>query len=197
MRGARNIAVAGMPSSVEVGGIPYAVATDFRVGIQCERILDDPALSPAEQCALVVDQHFYGMPERPPACPETVAAVLGFHAANEFALFDAGKARGRAARSWCWDYDMPLVVADFQREYGIDLTDGSLGMHWWRFMALFRGLSDGSRCRGAVAARTADERKAGGADRARAVAAAKAAVALPPRTREEQIEIEKERYGIG
>lgn len=36
--------------------------------------------------------------------------------------------------------DAGPICADFQRVYGIDLTDPETTIHWWRFMALLEGL---------------------------------------------------------
>jgi hypothetical protein len=52
--------------------------------------------------------------------------------------------------------DQRRLVADFQREYGLDLTDAACDMHWWRFMALFEGLGDTSRTMTAVGIRATD-----------------------------------------
>lgn len=201
MRGALNIIVRGMPSVIKVGGIPYEARTGFRVGIECERILDDPELRDNEAHAMVIAQHFDGLTMPPPG-QVLWAAVSEFHAASEFALFDALKAsrmpssKGRG-RTFDWDYDAHLVIADFQREYGIDLTDPSLEMHWWRFMDLFRGLSDASRTRGVMAERGAKVPDKAPAEVRRSIETARQAAALPPRTEAEAIEQEKERYGIG
>ena len=40
-----------------------------------------------------------------------------------------------------WDFDWACIVADFQREYGLDLYAEADTMHWWRFVRLLRNLS--------------------------------------------------------
>lgn len=200
MRGVSNIVVHGMPSVVQIGGISYPVNTGFRVGLECERILDDPELWNSEARALVIAQHFAER-ETPPPSVELWVAVSEFHAANDFAPFDALKASRIPSfrlkgRVFDWDYDMGLVIADFQREYHIDLTDPKLEMHWWRFMDLFRGLSDTSRIRGAMTDRSAKVPEKASAEVRQNIEIARQAAALPPRTKEEAVEQEKERYGI-
>lgn len=94
--------------------------------------------------------------------------------------------RLRGLRLLDWDYDASRVVADFMREYGIDLTDGDLDMHWWRFMALFNGLSDQSATMEAIAIRAADiDDKNLSGDAKRRLRERKTALMLPARTEEE------------
>ena len=43
-----------------------------------------------------------------------------------------------AAYDFCQDRD--VILSGFQENYGLDLTDPQLSLHWWRFMALLEGL---------------------------------------------------------
>jgi len=50
-----------------------------------------------------------------------------------------GMSRRATVRVFDWEADSGIVVADFLRLYGIDLTDRATQMHWWRFALLWRG----------------------------------------------------------
>nr|DAT38037.1 MAG TPA: hypothetical protein [Caudoviricetes sp.] len=106
-----------------------------------------------------------------------------------------GKAAAKGARLWDWDYDAPRVIADFQREYGIDLTDPALDMHWWRFWPLFRGLGDSSLTMTAMAARGADPSEYEGDARRRLVERQRE-LALPARTEEERLRLTSLLWGL-
>ena len=74
-------------------------------------------------------------------------------------------------------------MADFQRFYGLDITDPSLHIHWWRFVALFDGLpGDTSQTMQAVGVRARDLSDCGSREGRQLLHAQKKAVALPPRT---------------
>ena len=99
-------------------------------------------------------------------------------------------------RAFDWDWDAYRVIADFQRFYGIDLTDARLRMHWWRFWSLFRGLGDGSNTMETMRIRTAEEEKLSGEERS-ALRERKQMVMLPARTREEVERNRDLRWGQG
>lgn len=75
-----------------------------------------------------------------------------FHAAHEFVswFYRGGKelpANGgsdislTSRRVYDLEYDSEYIFAAFLEQYGIDLSDISY-MHWWKFIALFKGLHD-------------------------------------------------------
>ena len=75
----------------------------------------------------------------PEGIPEDRDAAL--QAVNEF--FAAGQTvregeSGRKLPTFSYSTDAEAIVAEFLRVYQIDLTSDSL--HWWRFLALLRGL---------------------------------------------------------
>ena len=195
MREARNNIIHGLLTTVEVDGKPYLINSDFRVGIQCARVLDDIDLSD-EESYFILYTLLYAEGNRPPYNAQALNMALEFYIANQFALYDAKKAKGQAStgRSFCWDYDIDLVIADFQREYGIDLCNENLRMHWHRFIALFRGLSADSRVAQIRNIRTQRVSDNAGAEQRRVIDQQKRMSSLPPRNREEHIQQQKARY---
>lgn len=126
-----------------------------------------------------------------------VEAALGFLNLNEPRKPPsmAKNAKKGSPRLWDWDYDAPRVVADFQREYGIDLTDPGLDMHWWRFWPLFRGLGDSSSTMAAMAARGADPDDFKGDAKTRLIERQRE-LALPARTEEERLKLTGLLWGL-
>lgn len=178
-----------MPSALVVGGIPFAIASDHRTGVRCMSMLDRVDLTPEERAAHVL-LALYGehVPQDVAAAVERAMWFLGANALPS-------RRRASGPRPLDWDIDSPLIAADFQREYAIDLTDPATSMHWWRFMALFRGLSDGSRTMQEIGARTAEaDADDGPAERSR-IKKLRRDHALPPRTMEEADAAEAEWEG--
>ena len=188
----RGVLTGGAPFSLAVGGASLHIDTDWRTWVDVSRVLsraDVPAGERAEAAmALAFDRADLPAAMRSPQ--EALDAIGAFLACER----EPGQGRPPTRsqrklarkRLFDWDWDGPLVVADFQREYGIDLTDPACSMHWWRFKALFDGLSDTSRTMRAIGVRAADLDAKGMTDAQRsALREQKAALMLPARTREE------------
>lgn len=180
------LAGGALPNSVEVAGESVPVETGWRTWVRVMRALgsaeDDAARAEA---ALRIA---FGDPLPPHVSlhrAEAVEAAVAWAAFNEPSPPPTQRQR-RAARirSFDWDYDAEAVVADFQRYYGIDLTDLATEMHWWRFWALFRGLPAESACMGLMGLRTADESDYKG-DALRSLREGKMRAMLPARNEEE------------
>lgn len=180
----RNIIAQGTPSAVEVGGVSIPINTDFRHGIQISRALDSPLLSDAQKADAVM-LHCYGANIPDDREQALIAAVEFVNRAELDSPTRGGKRKASRDRTFDWDVDQSRLIADFQREYAIDLTSPSTRMHWWRFMALVDGLSDTSQTMTAIGYR-GSEVPAGAADfDKRRIKKMKQHYALPPRTTEE------------
>lgn len=159
----------GLPRSVEVGGRRVPIETGFRRWIRIMQAADDPRPHNAVKVEAML-RLAYGHPYPPEVGADrqgAVDAALDFLHFNEPAPPPTERQRSKVRkRTWDWSYDAPYLIADFQREYGIDLTDMGLDMHWWRFWALFRGLGESSRSRDLIGIRQADEKGLGKAQKA-------------------------------
>lgn len=192
--------VDGAPSTVDVGGVSVDINTSWRTGVRAMMAADDPELTAQEQAQAML-MLFYGRWEssihgkRKIILPKIVTHA---ETALETALWflNLGEPRkpqsmnGSSSqsheRTWDWEFDAWRVVADFQREYHIDLLACD-DMHWWRFWSLFRGLSDSSRTMQAIGIRGMQiDAKMSAAEKKR-IERMKLDVMLPARTREEAI----------
>lgn len=182
-----------LPASLIVAGISVPIDTDFRTWVQIWKIRESNkdgwkkafailtlAYPSEEYRQLLADNYEDALSK----ALDFLNRTLG-NDTPERPLTRSEK-RLRGLRLLDWDYDASRVVADFAREYGIDLTDGDLTMHWWRFMALFNGLSDQSATMEAIAIRTADiDDKNLSGDAKRRLRERKTALMLPARSKEE------------
>ena len=123
---------AGLPSCVEVEGKLYELHTDFRFSlILLERIREN---APLLEC----DFMYVGEP--PPN------REAGFRAIAEWLSPKIGAPRPATVTSsdilLDYEQDAALIYAAFYEQYGIDLFDERLRLHWHKFLALLYGLHD-------------------------------------------------------
>ena len=64
-----------------------------------------------------------------------------------------------------FDQDEGLLTAAFLADYGIDLTDPDLKLHWHRFLALFSGLREEDTISRILSIRAADTSRMKGEER--------------------------------
>lgn len=193
MTASANMLFEPMPSAYEAGGVRYQADTCFRCGVRVALLIEDPAVDARVKPALVVANVLPGLP---PALPlaDALEWCLWFHSCGEAARGRGGARRG--PRDFSFDDDAGRIVADFQRFYGVDLTDPSTRMHWWRFMALLRNLGEDSATMAAIRLRGMEPTKGMDAKARRDLWAAKRAVELSPRTAEEARAMEDRRWGL-
>ena len=119
-----------LPDCVEISGETYRINTDFRAGIAYAQAAMAGEAIP--QAALLTLYFPDGIPE------DREAAV---RAVNEF-IAAGKKAEGREGEKRpsliSYFVDAEAINAEFQQIYLIDLSAAEL--HWWRFLALLRGL---------------------------------------------------------
>lgn len=189
--------VEGLPSTVNVGGISLPLATGHRTWLRVWELTGADDVAPWVK-ALGVFKLAYGGIE-PVAGHEEEAleqalAFLDRTLGSDVPPRPLTMRERRLAkkRLFDWTHDAQRLVADFQREYGMDLTDPGLELHWWRFMALFNGLSDASGTMEAIAVRAADlDDKGLSKEGRKSLRERKAGVLLPARNEDEAREAQR------
>lgn len=184
-----NIILREPPETVEVLGRSVPINTGHRIWVMLQRELDKPDLTDKKAFALLLSkaygaEYMLGISSKEES-DAAVDAALSFFNFNEPKRPMTDKQRKAARiRSWDWDWDGKYAIADFQRYYGMDLSDPSLKMHWWRFWSLFMGLPGDSSSMSLIALRTADE-SGMSADQKKAQRERQRAHMLPARNEEE------------
>lgn len=193
-----NILLQRAPAAVKVDGVLVPVNSGWRTGIRAMQAIDDPHLGPHDVARAIVAL-YYGRWEDgrfsiPEGARNTAAAVES--ALRFFTLCEPRRPTGAPgsrqavrARLWDWDFDAPRAIADFQREYGIDLVDPTLEMHWWRFWSLFRGLSDTSKTMQAIGIRGARPSRHMSENERKQLLERQRELALPARTEAEALKL--------
>ncbi|MBE7015570.1 MAG: hypothetical protein E7417_01965 [Ruminococcaceae bacterium] len=126
-------------SSLEVCGKEYAINTDFRVWLRIYDILQDKESSAKKLTAGIVMCFKGGV--LPPSFSATVEAMSDFlfGEKTEKRDFIPQKKRKKQKKLFDFSKDSELIYASFMSDYGIDLHQE--GMHWHKFLVLFKHLS--------------------------------------------------------
>lgn len=134
-----------LPITVTIAGAEYPINTDFRAGLRFEELLieEEP---PWDK----ILQLYYpaGVPHN---LEKALDNILWFYRCGE----DERKGgAGSNVRACDLNYDFRYIYAAFLEQYRIDLYEDDL--HWWKFKALFNGLSDDCEICKIMQYRTAD-----------------------------------------
>ncbi|MHB1323994.1 MAG: Gp15 family bacteriophage protein [Coriobacteriia bacterium] len=183
-----NILASPLPATVEIDGASVPIRAGYRTGIQVARIVESD-LSGDLILSAILAVYFPGIAFNQ---PEDVfdAALLFFRCGQE-----QQKKSRRAARVLDWDHDAGMILADFRREYDIDLADPATRIHWWVFMAYFENLSADSETKTAMYYRGASRPKDLKGEAATRFNTLKRYYALPPRTTGEALAREAAMWG--
>lgn len=136
------------PNGVFCDGLYYPVRTDFKIWLEFAELLEEKDSVRAAVRALKLCYKS----KIPPETGKALELLCGFFLGGE-----PGKGKSGGARVISFEKDEELIYASFYSEYGIDLATEK--MHWWRFLALMRGLSADSplmRVVGVRAVKTSD-----------------------------------------
>lgn len=123
----------GFPETVEINGSEYRVITDYREWIRW-----------ADMLASDIDEHIKVrftqemiIDDCKKSFKDIFDALMAFFVMGEVEESKPGK------QTISYDQDAAYIMADFQREYGIDIVHVK-HLHWWQFQMLFEGLSEKS-----------------------------------------------------
>ena len=134
-----NILLDILPETVDIDGIEYRINSDFRISILFELLMQDDELGKRQK--LVPGLQLY-YPEIPHNVTMAVDKMIWFYrCGKETGNGGHGSGSGRAKQIYSFEYDDDYIYAAFLEQYGIDLQDIE-ELHWWKFRALFRGLSE-------------------------------------------------------
>jgi hypothetical protein len=183
-----NILVSPLPEAVRIGETSVPIRSGYRTGIQVARAAD--ADLPERIIAGVLLRLYYH--DVPADTVEAIERAMEFHRCGRPA--DTGN---RGKRLIDWDHDAGMILADFRREYGIDLAHPETRMHWWVFMAYFGNLSASSETKTAMYYRDASKPQGLKGEDAKRFTRMKKAYALPARTLDDAIARDSALWGDG
>ena len=157
-----------LPEDVEISGGKYKVHTDFRQWIEFEKIIRiNP---PAKRYAEMLTKYYISLP---PKLSDAISALCRFYAGGTLPQKNSA---GTGQRLYSYDRDAQMIYCAFFAQYHIDLEKEN--MHWWKFLALLRGLDENSRFMQVVRLRAMDINEIKDKNERRRIAALKRKYAL-------------------
>lgn len=122
------------PQSVKVNGREYAIYTDFRRWIEFHDIALQEG-NDRERIHRILELYKGPHPE---SVEDAVNALCEFYAAGHMKKDEENS--GRSVPNYDFEFDQDYFVSGFRENYGISLLSIEY-MHWWEFLALFRGMN--------------------------------------------------------
>jgi len=139
-----------LPEALEIDGQIYPINPDFRIMIKFSMGVQDKILS-SEYVLAEALAMFY--PEKMPPDKK----IQGFY---EF--YEGGTVKNvthsNGERTFDFDHDASYLIAAFQQQYDMDLISVEK-LHWWKFKALFRALTEETKLIKIIGYRSVDLNK--------------------------------------
>ncbi len=134
-----NIILDVLPETVDIDGAEYRINSDFRISILFELLMQDDEVGKRQKLIQGLKLYY---PEIPHNVTMAVDKMIWFYrCGKETESGGHGSGSGRAKQIYSFEHDDDYIYAAFLEQYGIDLQDVE-ELHWWKFRALFRGLSE-------------------------------------------------------
>ena len=138
-----NLLVDVLPTSVMIHDTEYPVNPDFRTFILFELLMDDDSFEEHEKIILALDLFYEVIPED---IDKAMEELLWFYRGGK----EYSKKQSTVTEPmYSYEHDDEYIYSAFLQQYNIDLQsyDGYKSnqnnyLHWWRFLALFKGLND-------------------------------------------------------
>ena len=123
-----------LPDHLVISGKKCRIRTDFKTWLKFSEIISENEPE-TEKTLKILPLIFF---ELPPNLHDAFVAMGGFYAREQKSKGKGGNGKNKAV--YDFEYDADLIYAAFMQQYGVDLCDSE--MHWWKFKALFNGLSE-------------------------------------------------------
>lgn len=137
-----NILIDKLPHHVIIDGVKYSINHDFRTSIKFELLIQESELSKKDKIIKILNLYYNDIPKN---INKAIDKILWFYLCGK----DTGEkstnneetqSLGITQRAYSFSYDKDYIFSAFYQIYGIDLS--KTDMHWWKFKALFKGLTD-------------------------------------------------------
>lgn len=121
------------PTCAEIGGEKYPINTDWRVGVRCLQICNDPDISDTERALAIVYKLFGFIPDQ--NAEEFVDIAVKYLSCGE-----TQETHSSRPKDMDFKQDERYIAASFRSDYGIELF--ATDMHFWEYYDLVCGLTD-------------------------------------------------------
>lgn len=121
------------PEYANINGQRYKLNTDFRVGLRCFKVIDDPSICDEERALAVVYLLFGFVPE----------SEISLFLEKATLFLQCGKTKEEhehQKKDMDFVHDAGYISASFMSDYQLDLNTAKL--HWWQYCELIQGLTE-------------------------------------------------------
>ena len=123
------------PESARINGVDYKINTDFKVALECFKIIEDDNIEDEERSLAIIYKLFGFIPDNDIdlfldraikflQCGETIQKQLSKEQDLDFFQ------------------DEKYITASFMSDYKLDLSKEDI--HWWQYINLIQGLTENS-----------------------------------------------------
>ena len=144
-----NILTESLPNSVNIGGLPYEINSDFRAGINFELMIQK-----GEEDINKLLSPFFPKGIKTEYLKEALQSAEFFYCCGKLPEQKSELTSANKKQPYCFEQDANIIFADFLNFYGINLNTVSL--HWWAFRSLLEGLPENSEFKQRIYYRTCD-----------------------------------------
>lgn len=126
--------IGALPKTLDVGGVDYAIRTDYRVALMIFQAYNDPELTRVEQMATCLQCLFKTV-------PGDIAEAI--EKANWF--LDGGnkvKLKELPVKTLDWEQDEGLIFPEINKVAGVEVRALDY-LHWWTFLGYLSTIGDG------------------------------------------------------
>lgn len=142
-----NILVDELPKKVEVNGVYYDINSGFRESILFELLMDDDEV-PGEILPLQALRLYYPKLPPPEDFEEALEKIIWFYSCGredkEVSPDGNSNSSPEGNNIYSFEYDDEYIYSAFLSQYKVDLQDIEY-LHWWKFKAMFKGLTEGNK----------------------------------------------------
>ena len=124
------------PEYANINGERYKLKTDFRVGLRCFEVINDPGICDEERALAVVYLLFGFIPE------DNLIEQFLLKAKTFLQCGESDEEQREKKRDMDFTHDQKYITASFMSDYKIDLSKTE--MHFWQFIELIQGLTEHS-----------------------------------------------------
>lgn len=125
-----------LPESVEIGGVEYAIRSDYRAALDIIEVMNDPDVDNEERTLVVLGIFYEDFDDMP---------VSHFEEAIEHCMWFIGGGEkpkgGKKPKLMDWKQDFPLIVAPINKVLGYEVRAAEK-VHWWTFLSAYQEIGD-------------------------------------------------------
>lgn len=158
-----NVLIDKLPCYITIFGKQYQVHTSFKNWVKISLLIEDGGLGNASMTAEMLKLCY--REKLPDNIGSAILGMLSFLNGDTDFFVSPDKKSTQKLYSFCDDSD--AIFTSFYQKYNIDLHKSN--MHWYKFLALFEGLTDENPFATRLKIRTIDETKVKDADKRRKI----------------------------